>query len=326
MPDTYLVTGAMGCIGSWLLHHLVADGERVVALDLARDPVRPAMLMGRDELAAVTFVQGDLTDLATVRSIVEQQQITHIIHVAALQIPFCRSNPPLGARVNVEGTINILEAARHLRDQVQGLAYASSVAVLGPERYYSVRPVPDSASLFPQTLYGVYKQANENAARVYWQDWGVASVGLRPYIVYGVARDQGVTSDFTKAILAAVAHRPFHIRFGGQVALQYASDIASIFIACVRAGHKGAAACNVRNDVLAVSDFLDILAVEIPGARISADHDKPLPFPADMSDAGLRAIIGAPSHTPLPQAVHATAEAFRLLLKEERIDLAQLDA
>jgi nucleoside-diphosphate-sugar epimerase len=325
MSDVYLVTGAMGCFGSWVLHHLAAAGERVVALDLDIRPVRPALLMSAAQLNKINFVQGDLTDLTGLKSVMETWQVSHVIHVAALQIPFCRNNPPLGARVNVEGTINILEAVRSRQADVKGLVYASSVAVFGPESFYPTRPVPDSAPLFPQTLYGVYKQADENAARVYWQDWHIASIGLRPYTAYGVARDQGTTSDLTKAILAAVAGRPYHIRFDGMVALQYASDIAQILIACARAGFSGAATCNLRNDVISVHDFINVVRAEIPGARLTCEPGKPLPFPSDLDDGGLRGIIGTVPHTPLVQAVHETTTSFRSLLAQNRIDLAQLD-
>ena len=65
------------------------------------------------------------------------------------------------------------------------------------------------ADAHPRNHYGVYKLANEGNARVYWLEDGVASVGLRPMTVYGVGRDQGMTSGPTKAIVAAVLGRPY---------------------------------------------------------------------------------------------------------------------
>ncbi|HXV43871.1 MAG TPA: SDR family NAD(P)-dependent oxidoreductase, partial [Anaerolineae bacterium] len=134
--ETFLVTGTMGCIGAWVLRNLVAEGVRVVATDLAADPVRPSLIMTQEELAQVTFVQLDITDLERLQALVEEHQVTHIIHLAGLQVPFCRANPSLGARVNVVGTVNIFEAARRFQGQVQGLSYASSLAVLGPAHLY----------------------------------------------------------------------------------------------------------------------------------------------------------------------------------------------
>ena len=112
----------------------------------------------------------------------------------------------------------------------------------------------------PQTLYGVYKQANEATARLYWQDWEIPSVGLRPYIVYGVARDQGMTSDIAKAPCWPWRRASrITVRFDGPVALQYANDVANMFIGCARSGYRGAAACNLRNDVVDVADFVAML-------------------------------------------------------------------
>jgi len=269
----YLVTGAMGCIGSWTLYHLVTAGKQAVVFDLSDDRSRLNLLLEPQQQDAITFVNGDITDTAQVAQVVEQHGITHIIHLAGLQVPFCKANPSLGAQVNVVGTVNIFEAVRAFREQVRGYAYASSLAVLGPAEMYPERPVADDVPLHPGTLYGVYKQANEQTARIYWQDWQIGSVGLRPYIVYGVARDQGMTSDIARAVLAAAAGRPFHIRFSGSVTLQYADDAARIFIAAARAGHQGAAVCNLRNDVMEVADFVTLLKSKAPQARITyAQH------------------------------------------------------
>lgn len=324
--ETFLITGAFGCIGSWILRQLVDEGVAVVAADLATEPVRPRLLLSPAELAQVTLVQNDITDLAAVRDLVEQQQISHIIHLAGLQVPFCRANPALGAQVNVVGTVNVFEAARHSQGQVRGLSYASSVAALGPADFYPDRPVRDDVPLKPATLYGVYKQANEHTARLYWQDWQIGSVGLRPYTVYGLGRDQGLTSGPTKAVLAAAAGRPYQIKFDGPTALQYAPDVARMFIESARTGHQGAAVCNLRNDVVDVLDFIDLLRAEVPQAQISATPNQPVPFPADLDDSGLRRLLGMVPHTPLPIAIREMLAQFRALLAEGRLDLGQLDA
>jgi nucleoside-diphosphate-sugar epimerase len=324
--ETFMLTGALGCIGAWTTRNLVRDGATVVATDLATDPARLRLIMDDDELAQVKFVKLDVTDLKAVRSVVEENGVTHIVHLAGLQIPFCRANPSVGAAVNVVGTINILEAARHNWGQVKGLAYASSLAVLGPAEQYLETPVRDAAPLLPATLYGVYKQANEWTARIYWQDWQIPSVGLRPYIVYGMGRDQGMTSDITKALLATVAGRPYHIRFGGPVGLQYADDVARIFIGCARSGYHGATACNLRNDVVRVEDFVALVKARYPDANLTVQSDNLLPYPYDLDDSGLAAILGKVLHTPLVEAVDATLVMFRDLLSRGQIDLSQLDA
>ena len=320
---TYLVTGSMGCIGSWVLKHLAARGDRIVATDLGDDPVRPRLLMSDETLGKMTWASLDVTDTKAVADIVESEGVDRIIHLAGLQIPFCRANPALGAAVNVDGTVNVFEAAR--AEGIKSIAYASSIAVLGPANSYDAYPLDDSVLPNPSTLYGVYKVANEGTARIYAQDWGVGSIGLRPHSVFGIGRDQGVTADFAKAILAAAIGKPFHIRFGGQVALQHASDVAQAFIDCADAQVSGAFACNQRYDVMAVSAFVDLLTEMVPGAQITFDADTPLPVDADLDDSGLRALIGDIQHTPLQTTISQDIDMYKSLVAAGKIDLTQLD-
>ncbi len=324
--EVFMVTGSFGCIGAWVLRTLVDEGTAVVATDLPGDPVRPRLLLAAEEMDRIDFQVLDVTDREAVQAMVAAKGITHVIHLAGLQVPFCRANPTLGAMVNVVGTVNLFEAVQAHWGQVKGFAYASSLAVLGTPELYTELPVPDDTILRPDTLYGVYKQANEQTARVYWLEYGIPSIGLRPYIVYGVARDQGMTSDIAKAILAAVADQPFHLKFDGFVALQLAADVARTFIACARSGFAGATACNLRNDVITVPDFVAEVRHQFPQARLTYPTNSPLPYPHDLGDSGLRRIIGAVPHTPLAQGIAATAARYHDLLRQNRLDLSQLSA
>ncbi len=320
--ERFLVTGSMGCIGAWVIRQLVAEGVDVVATDLATDPVRPRLLMDEKALAAVDWQQLDVTDTEAVQSLVESNNINRIVHLAGLQIPFCKANPPGGAAVNVIGTINILEAARH--HGIKGLAYASSAAAFGTPDMYPETPIPDNAPLVSSNLYGVYKLANEESARIYWQDWQVPSVGLRPYNVYGVGRDQGLTSDIAKSILATAAGRPFNIRYRGPLTLQHAKDVAAIFIGCARSGLQGAQVCNLRNDVTTVEDFIVALKVVEPTADVTCSGDS-LPFAYDFDDAGLKGLLGKVPHTSVQDAIKEDLAMYRQLVATDGIDMTQLD-
>lgn len=322
--ERFLITGAMGCIGSWVARNLVQQDVDTTIFDLATDPHRMRLLMAEEELDKIQFLQGDIAELAEVQLAVAKSQATHVIHLAALQVPFCRANPSLGAQVNVVGTVNVFETVHQAGRQVRGLAYASSVAAFGSNESYPSKPVADDAPLRPNTLYGIYKVANEDTARLYWQDWQVSSVGLRPHIVFGVGRDQGMTSDITKAILAAAADRPYHISFGGPIALQYADDVARIFINAARARNEGATVCNLRNDVISVGQFVDILRNIVPQAQITYNHEAALPFPADLDDQRLKRVLSSVPHTPLESAILQTFTDYRQLLSQGRVDLGQL--
>ncbi len=158
------------------------------------------------------------------------------MHLAALQVPFVRANPPLGMRVNVAGTVNVFEAVSKRLDRIPGLAYASSTAVYSAS---DPSPAPESGGTSPGTLYGVSKLADEGIARVYAADLGLPSIGLRPYVVYGPGRDQGMTSGPTVAMLAAARGEPYAIGFTGTAQYDYAPDVARAFVMAASAEREG---------------------------------------------------------------------------------------
>jgi nucleoside-diphosphate-sugar epimerase len=322
--ERFLVTGASGCIGAWVIKVLRDEGANLVATDLSDDLYRVRALLGDDAVDKLAYRRLDVLDSGTLQRIIKEESITHLIHLAGLQVPFCKADPPLGAQVNVVGTINVLEARRRFQDQIQGLAYASSVAVLGPATLYPDEPLGDQVERAPETLYGVYKVADEMAARVYWNDWEVPSVGLRPYIVYGVGRDQGLTSDLTKALLAACAGRSFSVKFSGKVLVHYARDVAEAFVRAARAEYRGAAACNLGGAVISVAEFLEEVREAVQDSRIDFDAENVLPFPCELEDTGLRSIIGEYPLTETRQAIEETRVIFRRLLESNRINLGQL--
>ncbi|HRQ39747.1 MAG TPA: NAD(P)-dependent oxidoreductase [Chloroflexota bacterium] len=308
--EHFFITGVMGCIGAWVARNLVQAGARLTAFDLSDDRHRLELIMTPAEIAQITFVQGDITDMAMVATAVTQSHPTHLIHLAALQVPFCRANPPLGAAVNVTGTVNIFEAAKQVG--LEKVVYASSVAVYGRKELYPTRLLPHDAPLHPQTLYGVYKQANEGTARIYWQDAGLASVGLRPYTVYGPGRDQGMTSTPTQAMLAAAQGEAYHISFGGTNGFQYADDIARLFIQAARTPFQGADVFNIKGAVAHMREVVAAIETAVPAAKGRITYEEtPLPFPDGQDDAALRTWLGDIPDTPLADGVAQTIAHFK---------------
>lgn len=320
--ERFLVTGALGCIGAWTVRNLVREAVPVTVFDLATEPRRLRLLLSDGELAKVNFVAGDIADLPAFERALDGDGITHVIHLAGLQVPFCKADPPLGARVNVVGTANVFEAVNRRKDRMGKVVYASSVAVFGaPEDYAPGQVMRDDSALMPHTHYGVYKRANEGTAHVYWLDEGVSSIGFRPYVVYGVGRDQGLTSTPTTAMLAAAANLPYRISYGGRTVFQYADDAAQAFIRAARADYAGAGAFNLGGfapDMREVKDAIDRAAPE--AADKIAFDDVPLPFPQEVDGSGLEAAIGTLSHTPLSRGVAETVALFRALIDAGKID------
>src|SRR5215510_5458522 len=255
MAETYFITGAQGCIGSWIVKALVERGDQVVVFDRSDDSRRLAVIMDAADLAKVRFVKGDITDGAAVLSELNESEAQRVIHLAGLQVPTCRADPINGAFVNVVGTLNVFEAARKL--SIKQIVYASSAAVYGLND--DDVALDESAQVEPTTHYGVFKRANEGNARIYFLDHGINSVGLRPLTVYGVNRDTGLTSDPTKAMKAAVLGRPFHIRFGGATDFQYVADTAAAFISCADNAPEGAHVFNLHGETITVERIANFI-------------------------------------------------------------------
>lgn len=304
MAETYLVTGGMGCIGAWALRHLQRSGVRAVNFDQSDDRHRLNWLMSAEQQADITFVQGDLRDTEAVKAVFAEHDISHVIHLAALQVPFCRANPPLGAEVNVTGTVNIFEGAR--AQGIEHIAYASSIGVYGPPSDFPPGLIAHDAPKRPRTLYGAYKVCNEGTALVYHEEQGVSSTALRPYTVYGVGRDQGMTSEPTHALVAAVKGQPYRIGFSGTMQFQLASDVARQFILAAEQPLGGARGFNLGGGApVTVADFVAAAKTVLPEAEIDV-ADNPLPFPAGFDDSELRDSFDTVYETPLAEGVAQT--------------------
>ena len=156
----FLITGAKGFIGAWIVKNLVERGDRPWIFDVDAESHRLRLLLSDEQMECVKLLRGDVTRLEDLDRAVGENGITHLIHLAALQVPACAANPPLGATVNVVGTLNVFEVARRRPDQVKRIVYASSAAVFGPEEFYGHTTVPEGAALQPGTHYGVFKQCN----------------------------------------------------------------------------------------------------------------------------------------------------------------------
>ena len=107
-----LITGGYGFFGAWILRRLLARGDDVFVYDLAENPRRLDLVLSPEQLAKVKYLPGDVTDAARLAAAVGDNGVTHIVHLAGLQVPTCRADPILGAKVNVLGTLAVFEAAR----------------------------------------------------------------------------------------------------------------------------------------------------------------------------------------------------------------------
>ena len=308
-----LVTGSQGCIGSWVVKRLIEAGHSVITFDVNDSVARLGMISGPDVVAKAERRVGRIEDTAAVKSLIRDEGITHVVHLAAVLMPFCQKNPVEGGLINVIGTLNIFEAARDSGRDVR-IVYASSSAVWGPTDEYGEGALTEDMPVKPATHYGVFKAANEGNARNFFTSDGVSSIGLRPWTVFGPGRDAGLTDDPTLAMRAVADKKPFEIRLSGYMDLQYVQDVADIFIQCLFSPVKGAYVFNLRGEVVGMEDLRLLLEQIRPdAAQLISVKGPAVPVAYRMDDTALVRTVGEVPRTPLRHAITQTIEAFEAL-------------
>lgn len=231
----FLVTGGAGFIGSHICERLLLSGHAVWTLDDLNDFYDPQMK--RDNLRALQslakpfeFVQGDLTDRAVVDQLFADVKFDQVIHLAARAgVRPSLEKPALYQRVNVEGTVNLLEAAR--LSGVKKLTLASSSSVYGVN---SKMPFSETDSIFTAiSPYAASKLACEALGHVYHHTYGLDIVMLRFFTVYGPRqRPDLAIRKFTKLISEG---KPIPVYGDGSSARDhtYVSDIVDGVMACL---------------------------------------------------------------------------------------------
>jgi len=177
-----VVTGGAGFIGSHLAEELVNRGYHVVILDDLSTGKREnieALLKGED----VKFIQGSITDLRLLQGLF--QNVDYVFHQAAIpSVPRSIENPTTSHEANITGTLNVLLAARD--NGVGKVIYASSCAIYGNTQ---TLPIREDAPPHPLSPYAVTKLAGEYYCQVFHQVYGLPTVCLRYFNVYGPRQD-----------------------------------------------------------------------------------------------------------------------------------------
>jgi UDP-glucuronate 4-epimerase len=316
--ERFLITGATGCIGAWVVRNLIKEGVETWILNRGTDFHRLKLILSEDEFARIRMVKGDIAEFEDVNAAFQQAKPTHLIHLAAMQFPFCKADPVLGAKVNVVGTVNFFEAAKRAGNS--RLVFASSTSVYGTVDEYPDEPLAHNALLKPHSHYGVYKQANEGTSQVYWLDDGITSIGLRPYVVYGPGRDQGMSSTPTRGMLAAAKGEAYRITFGCKIGFQYVDDVAKIFIQAARSSFKGCDSFNIGGETVHVSQIVDAINAADPSVQgLITFEDKSLGLPEEVDNAALEKLLSPLTFTPLVQGVKETMDIFKQGLKDHKV-------
>ena len=264
MAESVLVTGGGGFIGTWVLRELLVRGFRPVVVDLQSNTERWKRVL-REGVADVTFVAGSLLDRDLLRRTALEQRVSRIIHLAALLTPQCQQDPFAGCELNVLGSVALFALARMCAGQIQGISYASSYAVYGPEAD-DTRPDETASENQPPTFYGAYKLAVDLIAQQYWRHFDIASVGIRPHVVYGPERTQGLTAGPSLAARAVASGDSYTINYTGCVGYDYVEDVARAFVQAALQPPRGAMVVDLPSQLATTEEFVQIMERIVPGA------------------------------------------------------------
>ncbi len=305
----YLITGGAGFIGSNLAHALVARGEAVRILD-DFSTGRPQNLTGIED--RIEVVRGDLRDPAAVERAVAGAAV--ILHQAALNSnPRSIKEPGPTNAVNVGGTLTLLEAAR--RAGVRRVVYASSSSVFGDTPGL---PKTEEMPVSPKAPYGVSKLAAEFYCRVFTEVYGLETVSLRYFNVFGPRQHPdseyaAVIPRFLRRMLRG--ERP--VIFGDGEQSRDFTAVANVVEANLLAAEAPGAAGQVFNIAYGEASTLNQLAAwlnEALGTSLAPLYEPPRPADVQHSYASIRraeAVLGYRPRLDVREGLRQTAAWFR---------------
>jgi nucleoside-diphosphate-sugar epimerase len=253
MKRSYLVTGGAGFIGSNIVEELVRRGEKVRVID--------NFITGRREnlepfLKNIELIEGDIRDLKLMENV--SKGVDFVIHQAAFRsVPKSVEDPTLCTETNVSGTLNVLMAAH--KAGVKRVVYASSSSVYGNVTRF---PQKEEDSLFPLSPYGASKLAGEYYCKVYSSTFGLETVSLRYFNVFGPR--QNPESKYSAVIPAFInqmikGRRPIVDGDGKQSRdFTYVSNVVNANLAATTAKDTSGAVINVGcGENYSVLDIID---------------------------------------------------------------------
>ena len=192
--SSFLVTGGSGFIGSHVVDRLVAEGADVVVFDkrVREENLADALPSGR-----VRTLEGDVTEPAAVRQAAEG--VAGVFHLAVLPLGPCSEDPRRCVEVNVDGTLNVLEAAREAG--AKKVVFSSASSVYGDTN----ETMDESHPLGARTMYGASKIAGEYFVRAFSDLYGIDHVILRYMNVYGPRQEGGLVINVLRRIQSGQA-------------------------------------------------------------------------------------------------------------------------
>ncbi|MBM4074443.1 MAG: NAD(P)-dependent oxidoreductase [Planctomycetes bacterium] len=315
--NSILVTGGYGCIGVQTVKWLLANSQGRVVLG-SRDvsTERTVRYFTDDDRSRLCCLPLDVRDSAAIEKTLIEYEITHVVHLAALQTPDCLAHRDLGLQINLAGTQNLIEAIKVHRSTLQRFVFASSIAVYGPRSHYSTKIVPMLAEPAPVNVYGTWKLAGEHLSRLFCEETGIPTISIRPGVLFGPGRDAGLTASTTTAMKCVALEVPYEIPFRSRQDYLYSPDVGAAFGQATIAPFQGYGVFTLPShtvDTLEIVKAMRLAAEELGMSDRFAITvgPKEVPFICDLDFQPFLQAFPKTPHTPLFQAVRESLETFR---------------
>jgi len=290
---TVLVTGGGGFIGSHLVERLLRDGYPVRVLDNFATGHRENLLALDGE---VELIEGDIQSYERVHNAVRGCEV--VFHLAALpSVPRSIQDPLTSTASNVTGTLNVLLAARD--EDVRRVVFASSSSVYGPQRTY---PQREDAAARPISPYGVSKLAAEGYCRAFTQVYGLETVAVRYFNVFGPRQDplSQYAAVIPRFITAALAGQPPVIFGDGEQSRDFTyidNTVTGTVLASTAEGVAGETFNVACGEAITLNQLLEHIR-EISGKPVEAIYEERQPGDLHRSQADISRARDALGYDP----------------------------
>ena len=286
------VFGASGFVGLNVIDAFAKAGHEVIASDIRK----------ADQITT-EFVPADLLKYEEVEAVV--RGVDAVIHLAASPLPFSLENPKVNARINIEGSLNILDAARACN--VKKVVFSSASSIVGEVRY---NPVDEEHPCTPKTPYGVAKYAMEHYLRVYQELYGLDYLVFRFYNVYGPWQYPESRAVIPMVYQRLKADGSFNVFGDGSQTRDfiYVGDIADLFVRSITSDVKNEVVNMGTGKATTVKEIVGIMG-DVLGIDPTINYQPPRPgeienFTADPSK--LYRLFGEYRFTPLDEGLQQT--------------------